>query len=800
MADNTHTKIQVALAGNPNCGKTSIFNNMTGSRQHVGNYAGVTVEKKVGETKIDGHDIEIIDLPGTYSLTARSLDELAARNVIINENPELIANVVDASNLERNLYLTAQLIELEQPLLLVLNMVDVAKEMGLQFNNKKLEELTGSTVVETIGRVNKGTEDALRGIVKVSKERKIPNVRVNYGEVLEPAIAELEAEVAKLDTGRYPHRWVAIKLLEQDTDILEKVQELDKSGAVLSKAEALRTELNKSVDMDIVFQEYRHRFAVDVFNAVLEVVPEHKDSKSDNIDKILTNRWLGIPIFLFIMWVMFYLVINVAEYPKGWLEDAFKLLTEFIGANMDDGLLKSLINDGIIGGVGAVISFIPHIVLLFVCISFLEDTGYMARAAFVIDRVMRGVGLHGKSFIPMLLGFGCNVPSIMGARILDNPRDRMITILVSPFMSCSARLPVYTLLAAAFFAPEDAPTILLGIYVLGIIVAVVTAKVLRTYVFKGAAEPFVMEMPPYHMPTLRSVGIHMWERSVMYLKKAGTFILAASILIWFLTSFPQDVEYSKDYDAAKAEVTAMHEQKADSILDEAQLANDEDKDKVSAIYDQMLALDEEHKDDPKDEEEEATVEDATQDGAEAADEKEEVEEPAYFEELKAEELYPVAWNLYVNHKAEEDEIKELDLQQGKEKIEQSYAAQIGHFIEPVTEPLGFNWRVNIAVVAAVAAKEVMISTLGTIYAIEASEDDSTTLQEFLANDPDFTPSIGLGLMVFALLYLPCLATMAVLKRETDSWKWFGAVFAYTSILAWVGAYLAVHIGRALGLG
>lgn len=792
MADNTHTKIQVALAGNPNCGKTSIFNNMTGSRQHVGNYAGVTVEKKVGETKIDGHDIEIIDLPGTYSLTARSLDELAARNVIINENPELIANVVDASNLERNLYLTAQLIELEQPLLLVLNMVDVAKEMGLKFNNKKLEELTGSTVVETIGRVNKGTEDALRGIVKVSKERKIPNVRVNYGEVLEPAIAELEAEVAKLDTGRYPHRWVAIKLLEQDTDILEKVQELDKSGVVLSKAEALRTELNKSVDMDIVFQEYRHRFAVEVFNGVIEVVPEHKDTKSDNIDKILTNRWLGIPIFLCIMWVMFYLVINIAEYPKGWLESAFKLLTDFIGANLEDGLLKSLLNDGIIGGVGAVISFIPHIVLLFVSISFLEDTGYMARAAFVIDRVMRGVGLHGKSFIPMLLGFGCNVPSIMGARILDNPRDRMITILVSPFMSCSARLPVYTLLASAFFPPEEAPTILLGIYTLGIVVAVVTAKVLRTYVFKGEAEPFVMEMPPYHMPTLRSVGIHMWERSVMYLKKAGTFILAASILIWFLTSFPQDVEYSQDYDAAREQVTMTHAQMADEILVNAMLVTEEQQAEANDILGQMLALDEEHKDDPPAEEEEATAEEATQEEA--------TEEPAYFEELKAEELYPVAWALYVNHKAEEDEIKELDLQQGKEKIEQSYAAELGRFIQPVMEPLGFNWRVNIAVIAAVAAKEVMVSTLGTIYAIEASDADSKSLEEFLSTDPDFNPAIGLGLMVFALLYLPCLATMAVLKRETDSWKWFGAVFAYTSILAWVGAYLAVHIGRALGLG
>ena len=792
MADNTHAKIEVALAGNPNCGKTSLFNNMTGARQHVGNYAGVTVEKKVGEAKIDGHDIEIIDLPGTYSLTARSLDELAARNVIINENPELIANVVDASNLERNLYLTAQLIELEQPLLLVLNMVDVAKEMGLQFNNKKLEELTGSTVVETIGRSNKGTEGALRGIVKVSKERKIPNVRVNYGDVLEPAIAELEAEVAKLDTGRYPHRWVAIKLLEQDTDILEKVQELDKSGTVLSKAEALCRELNKSVDMDIVFQEYRHRFAVDVFNNVLEVVPEHKDTKSDNIDKILTNRWLGIPIFLCIMWVMFYLVINVAEYPKGWLESAFKLLTDFIGANLEDGLLKSLLNDGIIGGVGAVISFIPHIVLLFVSISFLEDTGYMARAAFVIDRVMRGVGLHGKSFIPMLLGFGCNVPSIMGARILDNPRDRMITILVSPFMSCSARLPVYTLLASAFFPPEDAPTILLGIYTLGIVVAVVTAKVLRTYVFKGEAEPFVMEMPPYHMPTLRSVGIHMWERSVMYLKKAGTFILASSILIWFLTSFPQDVEYSQDYDAAREQVTMTHAQMADEILVNAMLVTEEQQAEANDILGQMLALDEEHKDDPPAEEEEATAEEATQEEA--------AQEPAYFEELKAEELYPVAWALYVNHKAEEDEIKELDLQQGKEKIEQSYASELGRFIQPVMEPLGFNWRVNIAVIAAVAAKEVMVSTLGTIYAIEASDADSKSLEEFLSTDPDFNPAIGLGLMVFALLYLPCLATMAVLKRETDSWKWFGAVFAYTSILAWVGAYIAVHIGRALGLG
>ena len=302
-----------------------------------------------------------------------------------------------------------------------------------------------------------------------------------------------------------------------------------------------------------------------------------------------------------------------------------------------------------------------------------------------------------------------------------------------------------------------------------------------------------MEMPPYHMPTLRSVGIHMWERSVMYLKKAGTFILASSILIWFLTSFPQDVEYSQDYDAAREQVTMTHAQMADEILVNAMLVTEEQQAEANDILGQMLALDEEHKDDPPAEEEEATA-------AEEATQEEAVEEPAYFEELKAEELYPVAWALYANHKAEEDEIKELDLQQGKEKIEQSYAAELGRFIQPIMEPLGFNWRINIAVIAAVAAKEVMVSTLGTIYAIEASEDDSTSLEEFLANDPDFNPAIGLALMVFALLYLPCLATMAVLKRETDSWKWFGAVFAYTSILAWVGAYIAVHLGRALGLG
>ena len=557
MAENG--QIRIALAGNPNCGKTTMFNNITGAKQHVGNYPGVTVEKKEGHTSFDGHELLFIDLPGTYSLTARSLDELVARNVIVNDNPDVIVNVLDASNLERNLYLAAQLLELEKPMVIALNMSDVAEDMGIKYDIKKMSELTGATIVSTVGRTNVGTKELLEATINVAASQQAPGVTINYGDLLEGKIAELVEELKKSGTVTYPLRWIAIKLLEKDADVIGKVMRFDNTEAVIQKAEAIREEIKDQVDLDIVFQEYRHRFAVEVYNKCLTQAPTTLETRSDRYDKILTHRVWGLPIFMLVMWLLFNFVNTVGAVPQGWIEDGFTALQEWVVTVIPEGQLQSLISDGIIAGVGAVLSFVPLILLLFLGISFLEDTGYMARAAFVIDRVMRACGLHGKSFIPLLLGFGCSVPSVMGARILDNYKDRMVTILITPFMSCSARLPVYTLIAAAFFPPEWSGTVVFGVYALGIVFGIIFAKIFRKYLFSGEAEPFVMELPPYHLPTLKATLMHMFERGILYLKKAGTFIMAASILVWFITAYPMDVEYSKDYDGMKEQVAQEYD-------------------------------------------------------------------------------------------------------------------------------------------------------------------------------------------------------------------------------------------------
>ena len=508
MAENG--QIRIALAGNPNCGKTTMFNNITGAKQHVGNYPGVTVEKKEGHTKFDGHELLFIDLPGTYSLTARSLDELVARNVIVNDNPDVIVNVLDASNLERNLYLAAQLLELEKPMVIALNMADVAEEMGIKYDLKKMAEMTGATIVSTVGRTNIGTKDLLEATISVAASQKAPGVTINYGDLLEGKISELVEELKQAGTVTYPLRWIAIKLLEKDADVIGKVMRFENTEAVIEKAKAIREEIKDQVDLDVVFQEYRHRFAVEVYNTCLTQAPTQLETRSDRYDKILTHRILGLPIFMVVMWLLFNFVNTVGAIPQGWIEDGFTALQAWVVTVIPEGQLQSLISDGIIAGVGAVLSFVPLILLLFLGISFLEDTGYMARAAFVIDRVMRACGLHGKSFIPLLLGFGCSVPSVMGARILDNYKDRMVTILITPFMSCSARLPVYTLFAAAFFPPEWAGTVVFCVYALGIVFGIVFAKIFRKYLFAGEAEPFVMELPPYHLPTLKATLTHMF--------------------------------------------------------------------------------------------------------------------------------------------------------------------------------------------------------------------------------------------------------------------------------------------------
>ena len=783
-------QIRIALAGNPNCGKTTMFNNITGAKQHVGNYAGVTVEKKEGYKKFDGHELLFIDLPGTYSLTARSLDELVARNVIVNDNPDVIVNVLDASNLERNLYLAAQLVELEKPMVIALNMSDVAEDMGIKYDLKKMAEMTGATIVSTVGRTNIGTNELLAATVSVAASQKAPGVTINYGDLLEGKISELVEELKQAGTVTYPLRWVAVKLLEKDADVIGKVMRFDNTEAVIQKAEAIREEIKDQVDLDIVFQEYRHRFAVEVYNACLTQAPTQLETRSDRYDKILTHRILGLPIFMVVMWLLFNFVNTVGAIPQGWIEDGFTALQAWVVTVIPEGQLQSLISDGIIAGVGAVLSFVPLILLLFLGISFLEDTGYMARAAFVIDRVMRACGLHGKSFIPVLLGFGCSVPSVMGARILDNYKDRMVTILITPFMSCSARLPVYTLFAAAFFPPEWAGTVVFGVYALGIVFGIVFAKIFRKYLFAGEAEPFVMELPPYHLPTLKATLTHMFERGIMYLKKAGTFILAASILVWFITTYPMDVEYSKDYDALHDQVAQTYEMKDAETLAHFGIATDEQKDQVNEIVDNMKS----------------TVADATtqaENAGEAAPEievEDDSEAPELFNDIKDqnEQLFPVAWAMYKNSVNLDDENQKIDQEKNSEKLEQSYAAIFGKAINPVLKPLGFDWKIGVSLVAGLAAKEVVVSTLGTIYAVGGDTDHPQALTDYLQNDPHFTPLIALTLMLFILIYPPCIAALAVIKRETGSWKWMLFMFFYENAFAWIACFIFYNIGLALG--
>ena len=783
-------QIRIALAGNPNCGKTTMFNNITGAKQHVGNYAGVTVEKKEGYKKFDGHELLFIDLPGTYSLTARSLDELVARNVIVNDNPDVIVNVLDASNLERNLYLAAQLLELEKPMVIALNMSDVAEDMGIKYDLKKMAEMTGATIVSTVGRTNIGTKELLEATVSVAASQKAPGVTINYGDLLEGKISELVEELKQAGTVTYPLRWVAVKLLEKDADVIGKVMRFENTEAVIEKAKAIREEIKDQVDLDVVFQEYRHRFAVEVYNTCLTQAPTQLETRSDRYDKILTHRILGLPIFMVVMWLLFNFVNTVGAIPQGWIEDGFTALQAWVVTVIPEGQLQSLISDGIIAGVGAVLSFVPLILLLFLGISFLEDTGYMARAAFVIDRVMRACGLHGKSFIPLLLGFGCSVPSVMGARILDNYKDRMVTILITPFMSCSARLPVYTLFAAAFFPPEWAGTVVFGVYALGIVFGIVFAKIFRKYLFAGEAEPFVMELPPYHLPTLKATLTHMLERGIMYLKKAGTFILAASILVWFITTYPMDVEYSKDYDALHDQVAQTYEMKDAETLAHFGITTDEQKDQVNEIVDNMKS----------------TVADATTQAEDAGEDdpvievEDDSEAPELFNDIKEqnEQLFPVAWAMYKNSVNLDDENQKIDEAQNSEKLEQSYAAMFGKAINPILKPLGFDWKIGVSLVAGLAAKEVVVSTLGTIYAVGGDTDHPQALTDYLQNDPHFTPLIALTLMLFILIYPPCIAALAVIKRETGSWKWMLFMFCYENAFAWIACFIFYNIGLALG--
>ncbi|MFO7988473.1 MAG: ferrous iron transport protein B [Desulfotignum sp.] len=556
-----------ALAGNPNCGKTTIFNNLTGARQKVGNWPGVTIEKKEGLLRYGQYTLRVVDLPGTYSLTPFSMEEITTRDFIIREDPDIVINIIDASNLERSLFLALQVMELGRPVLFVLNMADMAEARGMRINEKKLAALLDVPVVFTVGNKNRGMDrliDAAIQECRAFEDGKEPRV-IRYGNETESCITQLEDLIRETEavTRNSLVRWHAVKLLEGDA--IEKQRIMDrfpeKGPHLVETAEECRKRIFDLFqdDFEIVLTEDRYGVIAGILRETVTNTAKKRIDMSRNIDLVLTDRFLGIPVFIFFIWLMFQTTFTLGAYPMAWIESGVTGLTVWLDHLLPASLFKSMLIDGVIAGIGAVIVFLPNILILFFFIALFEDTGYMARAAFLMDRVMHTAGLHGKSFIPMLMGFGCSVPAIMAARTLEHQKDRILTILMTPFMSCSARLPVYIVLAGSFFA-HQAGTVIFALYAAGIIIAIVSGRILRALFFKGADAPFVMELPPYRMPMLKSLLIHMWDRSKMFLRKMGGVILVGSIIIWVLSSFPRNIDYSQDYTALQAGVQARFSQ------------------------------------------------------------------------------------------------------------------------------------------------------------------------------------------------------------------------------------------------
>lgn len=554
--------INIAIAGNPNSGKTTIFNAITGARQHVGNYPGVTVERKEGSCIHKGYKLNFIDLPGTYSLTAYTIEEIVSRDYIINERPDVVVDVIDSSNTERNLYLATQLMELNVPMVLAFNMSDIAEQKGLKFNNKMLSEFLGANIVKTVGSKSKGIKDLLDAIIEVAENPPATaGDRITYGDEIEEELLKIQSEldVENELIEKYGKRWLSLKLIENDKEILQAGHDTKVLDAVNQSRGHLRRIFGD--DAEIIIAERRYGFISGACQEAIKTTTERRHDFSDQLDSVLTNRILGLPIFIAMMYVVFQLTFFLGQYPMGWLESLFGFTAEMITQHWPgspDSAMLSLIVDGIIGGVGGVVVFLPNILLLFMSISILEDSGYMARAAFIMDHIMHKIGLHGKSFIPMLIGFGCSVPAIMSTRILENRRSRLTTIMIIPLMSCGARLPIYTLFIPAFFAEKYRGGVFCLIYFTGVALAITVAKLLRKTLFKGETTPFVMELPPYRMPTIRGVMIHMWQRGWMYLRKAGTVILAISIVLWAATTYPKlSPEEAAKYDQSELATKQM---------------------------------------------------------------------------------------------------------------------------------------------------------------------------------------------------------------------------------------------------
>ena len=671
------TELIVGLAGNPNVGKTTVFNQLTGMRQHVGNWPGKTVERAEGHFNHGSYNYDVIDLPGNYALSAHSMEEIVSRDFIVDADSDVIINVVDAANLERNLYLTVQMMELGANLVMALNMNDFAKKKDHIIDIKLMSELLGFPVVEINAKTKDGFEELLSTVEKQSKKHIDSSAKLSYGNDIKGHLNDLqkliEQDNSLLDV---PSIWTAIKLLEKDTIVIEKVKKSSKSAQIFAEADKVSAHLYDvyKEGPEEVIANARYAFIDGLMAEAVKKPAVEKETMTDKIDKIVTNRLLAPFIFIIIMWVMFQLTFTVGAPFQDMIDEAFGALAEMVAGYIANEYLASFICDGIIGGVGGVLTFLPIIILMFLFLSILEDCGYLARAAFTLDKIMHKiVGLHGKAFIPMILGFGCGVPAVMATRTMENEGDRMLAMMLVPFMSCTARLPIYAIFIAAFFA-ESQGTVLLIIYLLGIVVALIVAAILKRTMFKGLSTPFVMELPTYKVPSLKGVLLHTWEKVKGFLRKAGTIILACSIALWALSIFPLGVEYGS----------------AESLL-----------------------------------------------------------------------------------------------------------GMIGSVIAPIFAPLGFGtWQAAVAIIAGLAAKEVVVATFGTLAGMEEDDEEGITS---LIHDT-FTPLSAFSFMAFTLLYTPCFAAIGAIKQETNSYRWALTMCGITLVTAYIVSFLIYNVGLLAGFG
>ena len=714
--------INVALVGNPNCGKTTLFNHASGSHERVGNYGGVTVDAKVAKLKRSDYLFNIVDLPGTYSITEYSPEELYVRTQIIENKPDIVINVVDASNLERNLFLTTQLIDMNIKVVIALNMYDELKKKDVEFDYKTLGKMLGIPIIPTTASKGKGIDKLFDKLIDVYEDRDstVRHIHINYGYSIEKAINDIQHELWKTPAIRdkYSSRYVAVKLIEGDKTTRNELKQFGNYEEIKSVAKRVVNELEKEYgeNSETIITDAKYGF---IDGALMETYKDQKKNKritKRQLDDFLTHRVWGFPIFLFFMWIMFQATFTIGSYPMEWIDSGVGLLGSFLQNVMPEGALRDLVVDGIIGGVGGVIIFLPNIMILFFFISLMEDTGYMARASFIMDKLMHKIGLHGKSFIPLVMGFGCNVPAIMATRTLDNKKDRILTMIITPFMSCSARLPVYVLIISAVF-PSNQGLVLFSIYFIGIFLAIITAMIMKKVAFAKKDVPFVMELPPYRTPTMKNTTLHMWHKAQQYLQKMGTVILVASIIIWALGYYPQNTVYSENYDAKIESVTA------------STTLNDIEKAK---------------------------------------------------------------------------QIRTINIDKESERQEKSYIGRLGHGIEPVIKPLGFDWKMGVSILTGLAAKEIVVSTMGVLYHADMGDGDNTeTLKSniekqthssgVLKGQKVFTPLISFGFMLFILIYFPCVAVIAAIKKEAN-WGWAIFTMVYTTVIAWVISFATFQLG------